>query len=142
MNRSIAAVLLCGTLALTAYTIQAQETVELRIGSSVPKADQLSVSLDKFAELAAAKSNGKLLGRVFYQSLGTEHQLLQGAQAGSLDIGMISNGNAGRFTSAYLVLDLPFLFKRYEEMLDFLTHRLGVKRPRCSRRIPGLNIST
>lgn len=125
MNRSIAAVLLCGTLALTAYTIQAQETVELRIGSSVPKADQLSVSLDKFAELAATKSNGKLLGRVFYQSLGTEHQLLQGAQAGSLDIGMISNGNAGRFTSAYLVLDLPFLFKRYEDMLDFLNSPLG-----------------
>lgn len=112
-------------LVMTAFGTQAQEVVELRIGSSVPKSDQLSVSLDKFAELLAAKSNGKVVGRVFYQSLGAEHQLLQGAQAGSLDIGMISNGNAGRFTSAYFVLDLPFLFKRYEDMLDFLNSPLG-----------------
>jgi tripartite ATP-independent transporter DctP family solute receptor len=117
--------LLAGILVMTAHATQAQEVVELRIGSSVPKADQLSVSLDKFAELVAAKSNGKVTGRVFYQSLGAEQQLLQGAQAGSLDIGMISNGNAGRFTSAYFVLDLPFLFKRYEDMLDFLNSPLG-----------------
>jgi TRAP-type transport system periplasmic protein len=131
MNRSIVTIrrllsaLLATTLAMASTATQAQEAVELRIGSSVPKADQLSVSLDKFAELVAAKSNGKITARVFYQSLGAEQQLLQGAQAGSLDIGMISNGNAGRFTSAYFVLDLPFLFKRYEDMLDFLNSPLG-----------------
>ena len=121
--------ILSAAMALTAYATEgaAQGAGELRIGSSVPKADQLSVSLDKFAELLAAKSNGRVSGRVFYQSLGIEHQLLQGAQAGSLDIGMISNGNAGRFTNAYLVLDLPFLFKRYEDMLDFLNSPLGAE---------------
>ena len=124
MNRSNAAVLLSGMLLLGASAVKAQES-ELRIGSSVPKVDQLSVSLDKFAELVNAKTGGKLNPRVFYQSLGIEQQLLQGAQAGSLDIGMISNGNAGRFTSAYFVLDLPFLFKRYEDMLDFLNSPLG-----------------
>ena len=97
------------------------------MGSSVPKTDQLSVSLDKFAELLAAKSNGKVVGHVFYQSLGAEHQLLQGAQAGSLDIGMITNGNSSRFTDAYLVLDLPFLFKRYDDLLDFMNTPLGRK---------------
>jgi tripartite ATP-independent transporter DctP family solute receptor len=131
MNRSnvtssglLSALLAC-MLVMTAQAAQGQEVVELRIGSSVPKADQLSVSLDKFAELVTAKTNGKVTGRVFYQSLGAEQQLLQGAQAGSLDIGMISNGNAGRFTSAFFVLDLPFLFKRYEDMLDFLNSPLG-----------------
>lgn len=124
MLRSAALAFMAAAL-VAATAAQAQDTVELRIGSSVPKADQLSVSLDKFAELLAAKSGGKVTGRVFYQSLGVEHQLLQGAQAGSLDIGMISNGNAGRFTSAYFVLDLPFLFKKYEDMLDFLNSPLG-----------------
>lgn len=125
MLRRIAASVISAALAIGAAAAQAQQAVDLRIGSSVPKADQLSVSLDKFAELAAAKSGGKLAGRVFYQSLGAEHQLLQGAQAGSLDVGMISNGNAGRFTSAYFVLDLPFLFRKYEDMLDFLNSPLG-----------------
>ena len=100
MTRLIRAFSLCAAfVAALATRTQAQDAIELRIGSSVPKTDQLSVSLDKFAELVAAKSNGKVTGRVFYQSLGVEHQLLQGAQAGSLDIGMISNGNAGRFTA-------------------------------------------
>lgn len=118
-------ILLASALAMSSQLTRAQEVVELRIGSSTPKTDQISVSLDKFAELVAAKSNGKVTGRVFYQSLGTEQQLLQGAQAGSLDIGTISNGNAARFTNAYFVLDLPFLFKRYEDMLDFLGSPLG-----------------
>lgn len=121
----ILSALLASVLAMTAQLVPAQEVVELRIASSTPKTDQISVSLDKFAELVAAKTNGKVTGRVFYQSLGAEHQLLQGAQAGSLDIGTISNGNAGRFTSAYFVLDLPFLFKRYEDMLDFLNSPPG-----------------
>ena len=112
-------------VAAFAVQTQAQDAVELRIGSSVPKTDQISVSLDKFAELLASKSNSKVTGRVFYQSLGIEHQLLQGAQAGSLDIGVISNGNAGRYTAAYYVLDLPFLFKRYEDMLDYLNSPAG-----------------
>ena len=38
---------------------------------------------------------------------------------------MISNGNAGRYTAAYYVLDLPFLFKRYEDMLDHLNSPSG-----------------
>jgi len=73
----------------------------------------------------AAKSGGKLRGQVFYQSLGVEHQLLQGAQAGSIDVGMISNGNAARYTNAYLVYDLPFLFKKYDDMLVQLASPLG-----------------
>jgi len=122
---ALGAVVLSGLLTAATSSVYAQGAVELRMGSSSAKADQLSVSMDRFAELLAAKSGGRLRGQVFYQSLGVEHQLLQGAQAGSLDVGMISNGNAGRYTSAYFVFDLPFLFKRYEDMFDFLDTPLG-----------------
>ena len=121
MRTSIAGFALVGLLSAGAW---AQEA-ELKMGSSSAKADQLSVSMDKFAELMAAKSGGKLRGQVFYQSLGVEHQLLQGAQAGSIDVGMISNGNAARYTNAYLVYDLPFLFKKYDDMLEQLGSPLG-----------------
>jgi tripartite ATP-independent transporter DctP family solute receptor len=120
----VVAVLSSALVSTTPPTL-AEAAVELRVGSSVPKADAISMALDKFAELVTAKSGGRVTARVFYQSLGIEHQLLQGAQAGSLDIGMISNGNAGRFTHAYLVLDLPFLFKRYDDLLDFMNSPLG-----------------
>ena len=116
-----------GALALTAYVtaVTAQTVVELRAGGSNPKTDQASLSLDRFAELVAEKTNGEVVVRVFYQSLGIEHDLVLGAQAGTVDIGMITNGNASRFTDAYLVLDLPFLFKRYDDLIDFMNAPLG-----------------
>jgi tripartite ATP-independent transporter DctP family solute receptor len=85
------------------------------------------MSLDKFAELVSSKTGGEVVVRVFPQSLGVEHQLVQGAQTGGVDIGMISNGNASRFTDAYLVLDLPFLFKKYEDLLDFMGSPRGLE---------------
>jgi tripartite ATP-independent transporter DctP family solute receptor len=94
--------------------------LELKAGSSLPANDQATLSLKKFAEIVAAKSGGEIVVNVFPQSLGVEHQLVQGAQGGSLDVGMITNGNASRFTNAYLVLDLPFLFKRYDDLLDYM----------------------
>ena len=121
MNTSLAAIALIGLLAGAAGA----QGADLKMGSSSAKADQLSVAMDKFAELMAANSGGRLKGQVFYQSLGVEHQLLQGAQAGSIDVGMISNGNAARYTNAYLVYDLPFLFKKYDDMLVQLASPLG-----------------
>jgi tripartite ATP-independent transporter DctP family solute receptor len=116
MLHCLAACLLVSPLA----TLAAEPVVTLRAGSSSTATDPLTLSLNKLSELVASKTNGEVAIRVFPQSLGVEHQLVQGAQTGGVDIGMISNGNASRFTSAYLVLDLPFLFKRYEDLLDFM----------------------
>ena len=120
-------IVVASVLVLTAYATEAaaQPIVELRAGGSNPKTDQASLSLDKFAEAVAEQSNGEVLVRVFYQSLGIEHELVQGAQSGSVDIGMITNGNANRYTDAYLELDLPFLFKRYDDLLDHMNSPLG-----------------
>ena len=103
----------------------AAATIELKAGSSTPANDQATLSLKKFAEIVQARSGGEIVVHVFPQSLGVEHQLVQGAQSGSLDIGMITNGNSSRFTSAYLVLDLPFLFKKYDDLLDFMNAPMG-----------------
>ena len=128
-TRATALLTLAGALALTALgtPASAQPVIELRAGSSVAGADPMSMSLDKLAELVKEKTNGEVVVRVFYQSLGIEQQLVQAAQTGGVDIGMISNGNASRFTDAYLVLDLPFLFKRYDDLLDFMNAPLGKK---------------
>lgn len=101
--------------------------VELRAGSSNPKGDVLTDAIDKFAELVEQKSNGEIKVRVFYQSLGVEQQLTQAVMNGSVDIGTISNGNAGRFTSAFFTYDLPFLFPSYEAMLKSLDGPIAKK---------------
>jgi tripartite ATP-independent transporter DctP family solute receptor len=121
-------------IVVTAFTLWtaspaavAAATVELRAGSSTPASDALTVSLNKFAELVASKTGGEVVVRVFPQSLGVEHQLVQASQTGGVDIGMISNGNASRFTDAYLMLDLPFLFKKYDDLLDFMGSPRGLE---------------
>ena len=125
LTKILSAVAAATLLGLAPAIGAAAPLVELKAGSSTPQADQATASLRRFAEIVAAKSGGEIVVNVFPQSLGVEHQLVQGAQAGSVDIGMITNGNASRFTNAYLVLDLPFLFKKYDDLLDFMNAPAG-----------------
>ncbi len=106
----------------------AKPVVELRAGASNPKGDQLTEPLDKFAQLVEAKTKGEVHVQVIYQSLGIEQQLVQAVQAGSVDIGQISNGNAGKFTTGFFVFDLPFIFKKYENLKQVLEEPLGKER--------------
>ncbi|MBI2323085.1 MAG: TRAP transporter substrate-binding protein [Chloroflexi bacterium] len=104
-----------------------QPVLELKMGCSQPKGDVLCAAQDKFAELVNQKSKGEVFVRQLYQGLGVEHQLTQAVMSGSVDIGMISNGNSGRFTNAFFNYDLPFLFKTYDNMLRSLDISIGQK---------------
>lgn len=126
-HRTFAVVVVASVLAFavsvlsdTAGAQSAKPLVELRAGTSTPKGDFLADGVDKFAEIVRQRSNGEIDIRVFYMSLGVEQQLAQATMSGSVDIGTISSGNSGRFTSAFLVYDLPFLFKKYENILKVL----------------------
>jgi tripartite ATP-independent transporter DctP family solute receptor len=99
--------------------------IELRAGSTTPKGDPLADATDKFVELVNSKAKGELIVRHFYQALGVEHQLTQSVMAGSVDMGSISQGNAGRYTDAWLMFDLPFLFKKEENFFRFLEGPVG-----------------
>lgn len=101
--------------------------VELRAGISHPAGGIMSNTVDKFAELVSQKTNGQVIVRNFHQALGVEHQLTQSVMSGSVDLGGISGGNAGRFTSAWFVYDLPFLFKKYDDVFKSLDGPLGKK---------------
>ncbi len=109
-----------GACVLPAVAQPAKPVVELRAGTSTAKGDPLANGIQKFAEVVNQKSKGEVLIHVFYQSLGVEQQLTQAVMSGSVDIGTLSNGNSGRFTSAFFVYDLPFLFKKYENLLKVL----------------------
>lgn len=99
--------------------------VELRAGAPDPADHPITVTLQKFSDLVLEKTNGKVKVHVFPQSLGAEHELVQGALSGSLDIGMLAQGNASRYTDAFLVLDLPFLFDEYDDLFEFMRTEQG-----------------
>lgn len=104
---------------------QAKRVLELRAGTSTPKGEFLADGIDHYAEVVNRLSNGEIRIRVLYQSLGVEQQLAQAVMSGSVDIGTLSSGNTGRFSSAFYVYDLPFMFKRYESILTVLDSPIG-----------------
>jgi len=112
-------------VSLTAKMAESQEVVELRAGTSDVQGTTLSDGMDKLAELVNAKSKGTLVIRNFYRALGVEQQLTQSVISGGVDIGMCSNGNAGRFTDAFVVFDLPFLFKTHAAGLKAFDSKVG-----------------
>lgn len=105
----------------------AQPVVELRAGTSNSPDFSNSRGVAKFAELVKEKTQGQVVVHVFYQSLGVQQQLAQSVMSGSVDMGDISNGNSGRFTTAFFNFDLPFLFKSYDNMLRALDTPVGKK---------------
>jgi TRAP-type transport system periplasmic protein len=110
------------------YPLAASAEVRLILGTGSPKESAEGLAVDKFAEIVEKKSNGQVRIRVNYQSLGVETQLVQAVMQGSVDIGTVSNGNVARFSDAYLVYDLPFLFKTYDDMLQSLDTPVGKKK--------------
>lgn len=100
--------------------------IALVAGVPNPKGDIFSNGMDKFAELVAAKTNGEITVSVAYAAaLGADQQLMQGAKTGTVDIGVSSSGNAARFSNVYFVLDLPFLFKNNQALLNTMNSSIG-----------------
>lgn len=101
--------------------------VELRAGTTNPKGNVVSNGIDKLAEIVEKKTNGEVRIRVFYQSLGIERTLAEAVMAGSVDIGQFGQANAASHTNAFLVYNLPFLFKNYDDVFRSLDDPIGRK---------------
>ena len=97
--------LFAGALALVATWAMsagadAQTTYKMNI--SVPQNSHYGVAVDKFAEVVAAKSNGKYKIQNFYASaLGNEREAMEAVQLGTLDLVMTSTGPVPNFVPGY-----------------------------------------
>jgi len=104
---------------LSALPVSAQP-VNLRIGCTNPAGSVVTDPIDRFVNAVGQKSNGKVTARNYYQALGIEQQLAQSVMSGTVDIGTMTGSNAATFSNAFLIFDLPFLFKSYDNMLAAL----------------------
>jgi tripartite ATP-independent transporter DctP family solute receptor len=125
--------------ALCASPAQAQ-TVSLRIGCTNPAGSVVTDPIDRFVTSVAQKSNGKVVARNYYQALGIEQQLAQSVMSGTVDLGTMTGSNAATFTNAFLVFDLPFLFKSYDSMLAALEGPIGQRQVAQFEKDTGLKV--
>lgn len=93
----------------------AKVTLKVGFGSSIESSSG-GQGLKKFKELVEAESKGKISIELFGDGqLGNDKSMMEALQLGSLDMTMPSSSPVAEFTKAFLVYDLPFLFKDYKD---------------------------
>jgi TRAP-type transport system periplasmic protein len=88
----------------------------IKVSHVVPKDHPFQVGIEKFAELLAQKSGGKLKMRGYPDGqLGHELQSISAAQGGVLEMALVSTAAAASVVKEFGVFDLPFLFNDFAE---------------------------
>ncbi len=99
---------------------------EMIAGTSTPDTHPYCLGMNKIGELVSEKTNGAVKLDVFGNSqLGSERDLLEGLQLGSLQMTCTSTAPLAGFTDAFLVFDLPFIFETTEQARAVLDSEVG-----------------
>ncbi|ARK29776.1 TRAP transporter substrate-binding protein [Halalkalibacter krulwichiae] len=94
-----------------------EQTVKLRLGQSKSANHPVSQGIDKFAELVEEKSNGSLIIETFHDAtLGSDREVIEGTQQGTLDLASSSTPNMSSFTNLFIAWDLPYIFENKDEV--------------------------
>ena len=87
-----------------------------------------TVAMDKFAELLAAKSGGKMTLKMFHSGvLGSQPDAIEQVRLGALEIGNFNLGPIGPIAPEANVVSLPFIFKDMGHMHRVLDGEGGDK---------------
>lgn len=84
--------------------------LKFRLAHTAPPGNHITMAYQKFADLVKEKSDGKMQVQVFPAAvLGSDRVLVEGAQKGTLEIGVSSTPNLANFSPMYAVFDLPYI---------------------------------
>lgn len=88
----------------------------IRVSHVVPKDHPFQVGMERFAELLAQKTGGKMKMRSYPDGqLGAELQSISSAQGGVLEMALVSTAATASVVKEFGVYDLPFLFNDHKE---------------------------
>jgi len=105
----------------------AAETV-IKLGNVQPPNMIVQQGLQRFADLVAERSDGELTVEIFPASqLGTEQEILEGVQLGTVHMFEGSAGSAGRFLPALEAFAHPFLWRDLDHMLAVARGEIGAE---------------
>ncbi len=103
------ALLACGLL-LAPLSANAARPMTLRLGHPMAPGNNVTLGYEKFAELVAQKSKGKIKIQIFPNAqIGNDRVTTEAAQAGTLDLTSSSTPNMASFHPYYMALDLPYV---------------------------------
>ncbi|WP_418320846.1 TRAP transporter substrate-binding protein [Piscinibacter sakaiensis] len=114
--RLIAAAAAVLPLAAVADPAAAFKERTIRVSHVVPKDHPFQIGIDRFSELVAQKTGGKMKMRGYPDGqLGAELQSISAAQGGVLEMTLVSTAATASVVKEFGVFDLPFLFSDFKE---------------------------
>ena len=116
----------CAVLAIVQHAPTASAETVIKLGNVQPPAMIVQKGLQRFAELVAERTGGELKVEIFPASqLGTEQEILEGVQLGTIHMFEGSAGAAGRFLPALEAFAHPFLWRDLGHMLAVARGPIG-----------------
>lgn len=98
----------------------------LRFGHDMPVDSAHHTAAVKFAQLVGERSKGKIKIDIHpEQSLGNDHEMIEMAQAGELDIILPPTAKLSTLSPAFQIIDIPFIFHHHDEAYQVLDGKGG-----------------
>jgi tripartite ATP-independent transporter DctP family solute receptor len=84
----------------------------LKLAHAVGTQDPYQYGAERFKEIVERESGGRLSVQIFPAAqLGNEREIIEGVKLGTIEVGLVASAPLAGFSSAFLLFDLPFLFK-------------------------------
>jgi len=128
MKRGIAAgvFLVLGIVLLGTAPAPAQQPIVIKLGNVQSTEDIVQTGLKKLADLVNERTKGQLQVQIFPASqLGTEQELLEGVQLGTVHMFEGSSGSVGRFLPDLEVFAAPYVWRDVDHMLKTVRGPVG-----------------
>jgi tripartite ATP-independent transporter DctP family solute receptor len=117
---------LLATPAILSMTRRASAATTLTLGHGAAPGNPRTVAADKFAELVAQKTEGRITINVAgSETLGSDAAMLTSLRTGALDLTANSQGAVSALVPELAVLGLPFLFEDADKAVTVLDGPVG-----------------
>jgi tripartite ATP-independent transporter DctP family solute receptor len=104
----------------------AQQPIVIKLGNVQAPADIVQTGLKKFADLVAERTKNQIQVQIFPASqLGTEQELLEGVQLGTIHMFEGSTGSVGRFLPDLEAFAAPYIWRDLDHMLKVVRGPIG-----------------
>lgn len=120
--------LFCSLILMSFLVGCAQQTdkIAIKLGHGLDTAHPVHKGMEYMAKLVQERSNGELSIEIYpSQQLGTERELLELLQIGSVGITKVAASTLENFAPSYQVFSIPFIFKNDEHRFRVLDSEVG-----------------
>lgn len=100
--------------------------ITLKLGHQSPEDNPYQWVAEEFRDLVEERTDGKVKIEIYpFRQLGSDVELMEQMQIGSLDFGVITGSAVSNFTEEMMVLDLPYIFEDRDHVLKYLDSKSG-----------------